>query len=467
MTNNENSNKRSSRILIICAIAFVIIFAVANIDEVVEVCSSVLSVLSPIIIGFALAYILNPILRMYEFKVFKKLKKKNVIRALSILCTVLTALLILLAFLWILIPSLTTSVKDLVANYDSYVASTVSAINSVINKFAANDHFTEYVSSDELKAWVVNFFASSSEIMDTILNYITEFGMGLFVGVKNTVIGIFIAIYVLISKERLQAIARKLGAAFLPEKRLGIIGKYVNLTHQTFSSFFVGKIVDSLIIMLLTLVLLLIFGIHYALLIAVIVGVTNIIPVFGPFIGAIPSFLILFIVDPKEAFIFLILIIIIQQLDGNVIGPKILGDSTGISSLGVIIAIVIMGSYFGIIGMIIGVPLFAVGAALIIEIADVHLKKRGKTTNLEEYYLKDAMIDPSARRQPIVAKLFTKLEALLSRLLHSIIKVNAKRNTRDAEQKEAARKNKKSEEKLDSEKKTNDEEKAESDKDGQ
>ncbi len=432
MNNGDNPKRNIPKVFTICAIIFVSIFVIVNISGVTAVLSSVLSVLSPIIIGFALAYILNPMLRFYEFRVFKKLKRKNVIRAISIACTLITTAIIVAAFLWLLIPQVITSVKDLVTNYDDYVNSTVSLINSMINNIAANDHFTEYVSADEIKEWVLEFFASSSKIMSSILDYVSELGVGLFVGVKNTILGIFIAIYVLIAKERLQALARKLGAAFIPGSKLAVIGKYINLTHQTFSGFLVGKIVDSAIILVITLVLLLIFGIHYPLLIAVIVGVTNIVPVFGPFIGAIPSFFILFIVDPKEALIFLILIFLIQQLDGNVIGPKILGNSTGISSLGVLIAIVIMGEYFGVIGMIIGVPIFAVGGVIITEIADAKLTKRGKTTDLDEYYFKDAMIDPSHSHAPILTKLFGKIAQVVLKLIGALKKKKTEKKNNDA-----------------------------------
>ena len=409
MDNGENQKKSPFRMSTACMIIFIIIFTMVNIKGVTEVLSSIFSVLTPVIIGFALAYIFNPLLKFYEYKVFKKLKSKNFIRGISITLTLVTAFLILTAFLWLLIPQVISSSKDLIENYDAYVESTVDLINSTISKLGADGNFKEYISAEDVRERVVDFFTSSSQLMSSVLNYVSDFAMGLFVGIKNTVIGIFIAIYVLVSKERLQALARKLGTAFLSEKKMAIVEKYMSITHSTFTGFFVGKIIDSAIILLLTFVLLLIFGINYPLLIAMIVGITNIIPVFGPFIGAIPSFFILFIIDPREAFIFLILIILIQQLDGNVIGPKILGDSTGISSLGVLIAIVIMGEYFGIVGMIVGVPIFAVLGILINEMADVRLEKRGKSTYLDTYYHKDAMIDPSVKHQPILWRIFGRL----------------------------------------------------------
>ena len=420
MNNNENPRKGTLRILSVCAIIFIIIYAIVNIRGVTTVLSSVFSVLSPIIIGFALAYILNPLLRLYEFKVFKKLKNKNAIRAISITLTFITAIVIITAFLWILIPQLITSSKEIISNYDEYINSSVELINSIINKISSNAHSTIHVSPEDLKMWVSNFFTSSGELMSNILEYIAEFGMGLFVGLKNTILGIFIAIYALISKERLLALSHKLGAAFLSQDKLTTVSKYLQYTNKIFSNFIVGTIIDAFIIFLLTFVLLLIFGIHYPLLIATIVGVTNIIPIFGPIIGGISSFFILFLIDPREAFIFLILVIIIQQLDGNVIKLKILGESTGVSSLAVLIAIIVMGEYFGVIGMLIGVPIFAIAGVFITDIANSKLQNKDMSTNIEEYYLKDSMIDPTSIRQPIISRIFFKTARIILKIVHAI-----------------------------------------------
>ena len=416
MNNGENPKRNNSRIIAICAIIFVTVFAIVNIRGVTDTLSSIFSVLTPIVVGFAIAYLLNPMLRFYEFKVFKKLKNKNVIRGLSIACTFITAALIIASFLWLLIPQIIKSVKDLITNYDDYVHSTAELLNSIINKFLPAEPNTKYLSAEKIQKWVTDFFASSSEIMNSILDYLSEFGIGLFVGVKNTILGIFIAVYILIAKEKLQALARKLGAAFIPENKLIKIKEYVHLTHKTFSGYLVGTIIDAVIVLVVTLIALLIFDIHYPLLIAVIVGATNIIPFFGPFIGGIPSFLILLLVDPQEALIFLVLIVVIQQIEGNIIAPKILGESTGISSLAVLIAIIIMGDYFGVVGMIIGVPIFAVASVIITEMTEAKLTKRGKATELDAYYTKDDMIDPSIKHQPLVSRIFYKIARIILKI---------------------------------------------------
>ena len=241
------------------------------------------------------------------------------------------------------------------------------------------------------------------------MEYAIEYGMGLVVGLKNVLFAIFISIYVLASKERLKAQANKAATAVFSGKEKRRFYRYVRLCKRTFGGFFIGKLIDSLIIGLLTLVLMLIFRMPVPLLIATIVGITNIVPVFGPFIGAIPSFLLIFIVSPSKALIFLILIVLIQQLDGNVIGPKILGNTTGISTLGVVISIIVMGDFFGIVGMIIGVPVFALFIAVGKEMMEYRLRKKGLPTDTAEYYDTDSLIDPHEEHESASAKMFKNI----------------------------------------------------------
>lgn len=402
--------------LVVCAIVFVALFSLINMGVLGGALSSIFSVFAPVLIGFAIAYILNPILRLYEFKVFKKIKKKNVLRGLSILCTYITALLIIVALLYLLIPSIVKSLVDLVSRYDEYVATASDWINTLINSFMSAEHAGEYVDETTIKELIAQFFTVSGDVFAAVADYVVEYGMGLFVGIKNTVIGIFISIYVLISKEKLQAQVRKFGAAMFSETKQRHIGKYINLTHRTFSNFFVGQIVDACILTVVAFIVFSIFRMPYALLVSVIVGVTNIIPIFGPIIGAVPSFFIIFIVNPQKALIFLILILILQQIDGNIIAPKILGESTGISSLGVIVAIIIMGDLFGIFGMLIGVPVFAVGITIVKELVESKLKKKGKPTETAEYYLKDSVADPYEQHVPITRKIWNNLETMFYKI---------------------------------------------------
>ena len=187
------------------------------------------------------------------------------------------------------------------------------------------------------------------------------------------------SVYLLLQKDKLLRHARVLTRAFLPKSAAETTLRICHDANRNFGGFFAGKILDSAIIGVLTFVSMNILGLSYATLISIIVGITNIIPVFGPFIGAIPGAVILLFLDPWQALIFLILILIIQQLDGNFIGPMILGDSIGISALWVLFAIVVGGDLFGLVGMVVGVPIFATIYGILRTAARHGLRQKGYT----------------------------------------------------------------------------------------
>lgn len=414
MNNNDTqtTKKLVTRILI-CVIIFVSVFVLVNSSNVSGVFSAIFSVLFPILLGAGLAYFLNPILKFYEFKVFKKIKNTGVLRGVSILMTYVTLLLIFAAFAAILIPSLIDSVSTLVANLDEHLETTAQLLNGIIVKFTDNPEHNTLLSGEKLKELLmkaVNTFIPSG---DDAVNIIAGIGTGL----KNAFLAFFISLYMLISKERLFAQGRKLSAAVFGVKGRKRLYRYIRIIHRNFGGYFAGVLVDALIIMVVSFICFLIFNIPYAPLIAVIIGITNIIPIFGPFIGAIPSFIIIFIQNPTKALIFAILILVIQQIDGNIIAPKVLGNSTNISSLGVIIAITVMGDYFGILGMIIGVPIFAAAIAIGKEFIDHRLRMADMPTDTAEYYADDSLVDPYEHHETISQKLFRKTTDFFKKLL--------------------------------------------------
>lgn len=412
---------------LVCAILFLILYAIININSFNSLISSVLSVLTPILLGGAIAYLLNPLLRFFEFVVFKKIKSKNVLRALSLLMTYVTAILVLVGFLFLLIPQLIESVTDFLGKLDGYLSTTATFINDTYSKIVGDGAYHEIVDADKIIDVVGDFVSGNESLMDNVKKY----GAELFTAVKNIVLALFISIYVLISKERLKAQTKKLTSAFFSESANFRFYRYLEICHKTFSNFFVGKIIDSLIIGAITLVTLLIFRIPYPLLVASIICITNIIPVFGPIIGAVPCFLIIFIQDPLKALIFLVLILLIQQLDGNVIGPKILGDSTGLSSLGVIISIVIMSSYFGVVGMILGVPIFAVIVTIIKELIEDKLHQKELPTDTAEYYEEDSLVDPREKHESLFLRILHPLAGLYKKLVSLIRKLIKKIRKKD------------------------------------
>ncbi len=403
------SKKKLVTVSISCAVIFLVLYLITNFSALSGFFGGVFSVLSPLLIGAAIAYILNPLLKLFEFKIFKKLKSKGLRRSLSLVLTYVVAILICVAILFLIVPQLLDSIRDLASKFNLYMDSTAELINSLIDNFTANNAEKINFDGEKLKETAISLFTSSGDLFSTVGTYAKDFLLGLFEGVKNVLVGFFVSIYILISKENLQAQTRRLTAAILKPNTRKRFYRYARTAHRTFGNFFIGKIIDSCIVGIITFIFLLIFKIPYPLLIASFVAITDIIPVFGPFIGAIPSAFIIFIAEPKKALIFVILILVIQQLDGNIIAPKILGESTGISSLGVVVAIVIMGEYFGLIGMIVGVPIFATISIILNELIENKLKSKEMPHAIEDYYPSYSLVDPHEEHQKIGARLFSPL----------------------------------------------------------
>ena len=422
---NKEGKKGILSIAAVCAVFFVIFYLLINISAIGGVLSSVLSVFAPIILGFTFAYMLNPILKLFEFKILKKMQNKKLLRALSLVFTYVFALLLIVSFGLLIIPALISSITDLAEKMDSYLISTAQYVNSIIVKFTKNNEFSEYISTDQISNTVMKFFSFSGDVFDTVMAYITKYGPTLLSGLKNAFLGLFISIYILISKERLKAQSRKLSVAVFKTDKRKRFRKYLRIAHRTFGNFFVGKSIDALIVLFIGLIVFSIFGIPYSVLVAVIVGAANFIPIFGPFLGAIPSFVIIFIADPKKALIFVILVLLIQIIDGNVIGPKMLGETTGISSISVIVAIVI-GGCFGIIGMIVAVPIFATLIAILKDLIDTRLRKTELPTDIAEYYASDSLVDPHEHHETISHRIFRNMGLIFKKAKKLFTRKNKK-----------------------------------------
>ena len=383
------------------AFALIGIFAVlliANLDALMDPMDTLSSILAPVTIGLVLAYICNFFLRFFEYKVFYKLKRRTVNRAFSMLFTYLLVLAIIAGIVWLIIPSVIESVTDLRANGMTYINTLVTSLNDFLSKlpFPLPNDGTGIVSLEKLLNFTLELLGDSGT---SIVTNVASFAGGALTVLKNIIVGIFISIYVLLSKEKLNAGCRRVFRALLSEKNEKQLLYYVGKAHDKFGGFLIGKLVDSTMVTLVCMLLFSIFDIPYAILIAVIIGVTDFIPFFGPFIGAIPSALIIFIADPMKAILFVLLILVVQQIDGNLIAPVILGDRTGLSSLGVIVAVTVMGGVLGIPGMLIGVPLFALIMTILDDFIIHHLKKKGEPVGLAHYYPADAFISPDDENQ--------------------------------------------------------------------
>ena len=353
------------------------------------------SILTPFVIGFLFAYILNFPYKFFYSKVFGFLKNKKAFFAkmrkpLSIICTY-TAVIAVLGFLIaILVPQIGDNISSLVERVPSYFNSVYEWLSNVADW--ANKTYNANIDIDASFAQlgkeiannlngttIANF--SKNVLFDTLLPMITNTTAGIY----NFIMGIIISVYFLSAKEMLCRQVKRLAVAFIPIKFLPKVYEIVDITDTKCGRFLVGDIIDAAFIGVLTFITMSIFQLPYAALIAVLIGVTNIIPFFGPYIGAVVGGLLLVMINPVAALVYLIFVIILQQFDGNILGPKILGDSTGLSSFWVIFSIMLFGSIFGFAGWIVGVPVFAVFYAFVRRVTNHFLHKRGLSTDTESY----------------------------------------------------------------------------------
>ncbi len=369
--------------LVVCAV-ILFYLAISQLGSVMDKIHNIIGILKPFIMGFAIAYILDFVLRFYENKVFelsffKKFKIKSK-RGIGLLFTYITAFIFVGLFIQFVLPQLINSIVGLVNDIPYYITNASKFINETISKLDIQEHYLVII-NDKFNGLIDYVIKTSTNLLPMLGGLLTL----VLSSIWNIVLGVIISIYLLIEKEKFFALSKKMTYAIFPKR---IAEKTIELTHRsndTFGKFLSGKILDSLIIGVLTFVILTIVKMPYTLLISVIIGITNIIPFFGPFIGAIPSVIIVLFVSPIKALWLIIIIFIIQQIDGNIIGPKILGDSIGISAFWILFSILVAGKFLGLVGMVIGVPLFAVVYSVIKEIVEDKLQKKGMETNTKDY----------------------------------------------------------------------------------
>lgn len=328
-----------------------------------------INILSPFAGGIVIAYILDPMVKFFYTRLFKE---KKGTRGFAILLAYAVAILLLMLLAWLVVPQIVNSIGMLFTNFPSYIQGVQEMLLYVQSEYGIDlQQATKML--DDSEAMVKEIYAMATEAMPQIVASIGSVASN-FVAIFTSIAA---SIYMLADKDHLLHQLRTLAHAFLPEKVASNTLRICHYANVNFTGFFVGKIIDSAIIGVITFVAMTILRLDFAVLISVFIGITNIIPVFGPFIGAIPSVFILLLIDPLQAVIFCVLILIIQQLDGNFIGPKILGSSIGISALWILFSIVVGGDLFGIVGMVVGVPVFATLYGLAQEFVHYTLDKRG------------------------------------------------------------------------------------------
>ncbi|MBQ8213970.1 MAG: AI-2E family transporter [Clostridia bacterium] len=418
----NRSRKLFIRGIVIYSLLVIGILLIINLDAVNSWLAGVLRLLRPILIGLAVAYLCNPMVRFYERRLLLNLRPQGVRRTVSLILTYLTLLLIIALVLLLIVPQLIESIVDFAKEYDRHVSSAIAqynklveSINGFIGSFTDRPHFFAYLNEQTMRQTVSDWFGTD---IPQLLGSLSKFNVkpitvvlgNAFSLLADTLFGFFISLYLLSTKEKRYAQVMKLRRALFGNAVNQKITDFCRVADRSFGGFIEGKLLDSLIIGVLTYVIISIFQIPYALLIAAFVGVTNIVPIIGPILGAIPTSFILLLTDPAKVIPVLIIIVVIQQLDGNVIGPKILGNNTGVSSLCVVIAIATMGSLWGLVGMILGVPLFATVLELVDELAVEKLQKKGMPSGLENYYAGDTVVDPEKNVYSTTDKIVQRLE---------------------------------------------------------
>ena len=383
------------------AAIFLLILFITNLGPFNGWLGGLLRLLRPVIIGLVIAYLFNPFFRIFERKLFFKIKPHSLRRGLSLLFTYLVLLLIVGVLLMLIIPQLVDSIVNFVSESDSHIDNTIKEINNLIamlnEQFPAKEGEApaiSYLDPEKLKESLSSFLKNINLDSATILSYIDSntvssvFGLAsnVLAIITDTIFGLFISLYLLHTKEKRYAQIIRLRKAIFSDAINQRITNVCAIADKSFGGFIRGKILDSTIVGVLVYVIISMLNVPYAILIAVIVGITDIVPIIGPFIGVIPSAVIILLTDPSKVIPFLLCILIVQQIDGNIIAPKILGENTGVSSLCVMIAITTMGSLWGLVGMVIGVPLFATVLELTGAFLDKRLEKKGLPSNTEYYY---------------------------------------------------------------------------------
>ena len=431
-------SSKKKKWLIIAAVALVVLLAVIINYEQFEIffgrIKALTSVLGSVFAGIIIAYILSPLERYFSRKALRKMKPGKWHKFLSIFLTYFVVIAFFTIFFVITIPQLIKSISELPPRLEGFIADLRVLISKWVTSIESSSFYrsildtigSESINLTEFANSIISGFINIEALVVTIGSSAVALLGQIYSFASNIFIGFFLSIYILASKAKLSAQGKMIVNALLGQEKARRFLGIVKFSDRTFGSFIQGKIINSIITGTISGIAFAIFGLPYAPLLAVIVGVTDIIPVFGPFIGGIPCAFLVLIADPSKLLLFVIIIALIQQFDGNYIAPKILGESTGLSSLGVFVAILVMGGYFGLVGMIIGVPLFAIIVALLTKSVERKLEARGLSPDIADYYYRfsddlsieesesffkkvgDSVIDSAKKISSIFKKIFSR-----------------------------------------------------------
>ena len=367
-------------------IGFVILFLLAqvmmNLSSVLEGISGIAGALRAIVLGCVMAYLLYPVARFAEHFLLYHNVSKRASRAMSTGFATLVLITLIVMFIYFIVPELAANLPALVQDLPWMIRNTFNELSKFLEAQGQSADFLK-----DLSVKLTNSFTTwlQGDAVDTLTDLLTRV-VDLAKGLLNFVIGIIVMVYVLMSRDQFVGQSKKFLFAMCKNQRTcDTILKHVRVINRIFGGFVSGKLLDSLIIGILCWISLSILNMPYTMIISLTVGITNIIPVFGPFFGAIPSAILLLLTDPAKCLVFIVFIIILQQIDGNIIGPKILGDSTGLPAFWVLFSLLLFNHLMGFWGMLLGVPLFASFYYLLREFVNSRLSKKDLPTATQDF----------------------------------------------------------------------------------
>ena len=393
-----------------CVIAAAVLFyyIITNVPAIAATIGNIFRILAPFVWGLVICYLLSPLMRMLETRVFqpmsrvlyrksKKHSGKGFARAMAVIFSEIILVVVLVALVSLILPQVLSSLQTLTSNRNSYIDNLTVWAENLLKNYPGLE---EYVSN-----LLGNFSTNVGNWLETKLipqlgNIVASVSSGVYGfarSIYNLIIGIIASIYLLSDRERYKAAVKRLSYSLFSVETAEHLREMLSFMDKTFMSFINGKLLDSLIIGIICYIGCTVMQMPYTLLVSVIIGLTNIIPFFGPLIGAIPSALIILMVDPVKCLIFIVFIIILQQVDGNIIGPRILGNSTGITGFWVMFSIILGGGLFKFWGLLLGVQVFVVIHTLVNDKIVQRLQKEDLPSEISDYE-EIEYIDPATRQ---------------------------------------------------------------------
>lgn len=375
----EFNRKNVRMILLIIAFAVVLYTAAQNLASVYGAVKTVWNVFGVVITGLAMAFVLNVPLKLFEDRVFYGMSEdrrplvRRLRRAVSLVCALVISLGVIVILMAVVLPQLTQTVTEVATRLPEYISAVVNWINEFLAKFDIEIEALKEFTVD----WEKVFKDLSTYLKEgNVINTATDVGTAAASTVMNTFLGLVVAVYVLAQKERIGRFTRRCIDAFLPKRASSAISRVASMASETFSSFVAGQLADSCILGILCYICMLIFRFPYPEVISVVIGVTSLVPMVGSFIGEVIGALLILIVSPLKALLFVIMVLAIQQVDGAFIYPRIVGKSVGLPGVAVFCAVIVGGNIAGVLGAVMGVPVCAVLYALLKEAVASRLEGR-------------------------------------------------------------------------------------------